>query len=51
MKNMWDPNVKINFSILNEGGAVKLALTPVGVSLEVGVMCPMKKTLGTCRYR
>ena len=45
------PNVKTNFLILNEGGTVKLAYIPptlVGVILEVGVTCLMRKTLEPC---
>ena len=26
-------------------------LTPVGVSLEVEVMCPIRRTLGTCNWK
>ena len=54
MKNLWDPNVKDNSSILNERETVKLVCTPpiqVGVILEVEVMCPMEKIPETCSWR
>ena len=47
MKSLWDPNVKINFLILNKEETVKLVcipLTLVGVSPEVGATCLMERT-------
>ena len=51
MRNLRDPNAKINSLILSEGETAKFVYTPpiqAGVILEVRVMCPMEKTLETC---
>ena len=53
-RNQWDRNVKIIFLILSKGEIVKLVYTqliPIGVILEVGVMCLRERIPETCNCR